>query len=116
MRKLASSALSLLFLGVLIGGCARTEIIESPRTAYVAETEASKDPEVIWTSRNISQEYDYLGQIKVRSWTYNGALSRLVEAGRELKADAVVDVSYLPVGFLTTMDAFAIKYKVKQNE
>lgn len=93
------------------GACARTEIIESPKTAFVPETAEPKDPAVIWTSRTMTRHFDYLGQLKVRSWTYEGALSRLVEGGRELRADAIIDVHYEQIGFLTAMQAFAIKFK-----
>ena len=81
------------------------------RTGYVADTGEPKDPAVIWTSRTLAQDFDYLGLVKSSSWTYQGALDRLVEGGRELRADAVVDVHFERVGFLKTMQAFAIKYK-----
>ncbi len=92
-------------------GCARTEIVESPRTAFVPETAEIKEPQVIWTSRAFSQPFDYLGQIKVRSWTYDGAVGRMVDAAKQLRADAIIDVHYDKVGFLNTLQAFAIKYK-----
>ena len=95
----------------LSASCARTEIIESPKTTFVPDSAPAKEPVVIWTSRTLSKNFDYLGQIKTRSLTYQGALDRLVEAGRQLKADAVTDVHYEAVGFLTTMQAFAIKFK-----
>ena len=52
-----------------------------------------------------------LGRIEVRSWSYDGALDRLVNAAKDLRADAVIDITYHPVGFLKTMQAFAIKYE-----
>ena len=100
-----------LFLSI---GCARTEIVESPRTAFAAASDAPAEPSVIWTSRTLSKNYDYLGVVKVRSWSYDGALKRLVEGGKELNADAVIDVNYQRVGFLDTMEAFAIKFRTKQ--
>lgn len=106
--------LALLFciaLGVVVTACSRTEIIESPRTTYVPEVGEPKQPEIIWTSRTLSSPFDYLGQVKVRSWTYDGALSRMTDAAKELRADAVIDIHYETVGFLTTFSAFAIKYK-----
>ena len=98
-------------LPVLFTSCANTEIVESPKTAYVAQNADPIEPKIVWTSRTLTQKFDYLGQVKVRSWTYAGALERLVEAGKQLKADAVIDVHYESVGFLTSMQAFAIKYK-----
>ncbi len=92
-------------------GCARTEIVESPKTGYVAETGEPKEPKIIWTSRTFGQSFDYLGHLKVRSWTYDGAIERLVTAAKTLRADAIIDVHYDKVGFLSTMEAFAIKYK-----
>lgn len=102
-----------MFVGVALwlAGCASTELIESPKTVFVPDTTESKEPAVIWTSRTMSRHFDYLGLVKVRSWTYDGALSRLVDGGRELKADAVVDVHYEKIGFLTAMQAFAVKFK-----
>jgi hypothetical protein len=95
----------------LLSGCASTEIIESPKTGYVPETAEAKEPAIIWTSRTLTQHFDYLGQIHSRSWSYNGALERLVDGGRQLKADAIVDVHYEAVGFFSVMHAFAIKFK-----
>lgn len=103
-------ALALAFACVA-GGCARTDVIESPRTGYVADVGEAKEPAVIWTSRTLDEEFDYLGVVKVRSWTYQGALDRLVEGGRELRADAITDIHFERVGFLKTMQAFAIKFK-----
>lgn len=96
---------------LLLAGCASTEIIESPKTAFVAQNADVPPPKVVWTSRTLSQRFDYLGQIKTRSLSYQGALDRLVEAGHQMKADAVVDVHYEPVGFLTTLSAYAVKFK-----
>lgn len=59
----------------------------------------------------MSQDFDYLGQIKVKSWTYDGALGRLMDAGKDMRADAIIDVHYEQVGFLNTMQAFAVKYR-----
>ena len=99
------------FTSVLMSGCASTEIIESPKTAFVPETVKAMTPPVIWSSRTLTQQFDYLGQIKVRSWTYDGALQRLSDAGKELKADAIIDVHFQRVGFLSAMQAFAVKFK-----
>lgn len=102
-----------LLLGILlaVSACSQTEIIESPRTGYVADTGETKEPSIVWTSRTLTEEFDYLGLVKSRSWSYQGALDRLVEGGKELRADAIVDVHFERVGFLKTMQAFAIKYK-----
>lgn len=59
----------------------------------------------------MTQSFDYLGLIKVRSWTYDGALERLVDAGRDIHADAVIDVHFEKAGFLNAMQAFAVKFK-----
>jgi len=96
---------------VLMTGCTSTEITESPKTGYAVEVGEAKDPKVLWTSRGLTQSFDYLGQIKVRAWSYEGALEKLKDAGREMRADAVIDISYDRVGFFKTMHAFAIKYK-----
>ena len=101
---------SLAFLLVLIS-CATTELIESPKTAFVPETAELKEPSVIWTSRTMTRHFDYLGVVKVRSWTYEGALQRLIEGGKTLRADAITDVHYRQVGFFSTFQAFAIKFK-----
>jgi hypothetical protein len=95
----------------LMTGCASTDITESPKTAFVSETAERKEPAVIWTSRTLTQKFDYLGQVKVRSLTYNGALDRLKDAGKKLGADALIDVHYEPVGFMSTLQAFAVKFK-----
>ena len=94
-------------------GCARTELVESPKTIFVSDAEEAKEPEVIWTSRNLARPFDYLGQVRVRAWTYDGALERLKDGGKQMKADAVIDVHYERVGFLKTMQAFAVKFKKK---
>jgi hypothetical protein len=115
MIKLPSAYTTLLvtsLVGVsLLSGCATTEIVESPRTTYVSETAEAHDPKIIWTSRIFTQNYDYLGLLKVRSWTYQGAIDRLVDAAKEVKADAIIDVHFERIGFLNAMEAFAIKYK-----
>lgn len=113
MELLTKSARwGILFVAILgLGACARTEIIQSPRTAYVEPSPDAAAPKVIWTSRNLQREFDYLGRIEARSWTYNGVLERLVNGGKSLGADAVIDVHYQRVGFMKTMQAFAIKYK-----
>lgn len=101
-----------LVLGIfLISGCARTEIIESPRTAYTPEGVEAKEPSVIWSSRSLTSEFDYLGMVKSRAWTYDGALSKLVDGGREMRADAIVDIHYEREGFFKKMQAFAIKFR-----
>ena len=43
--------------------CARTELVESPKTAFVSDAVEAKDPEIIWTSRNLARPFDYLGQV-----------------------------------------------------
>jgi hypothetical protein len=110
-RPLRGTCLALFGFLLVAPGCARTEVIESPRTGYVADVGESKNPAIIWTSRTLNSEFDYLGLVKTASWTYQGALDRLVEGGKELRADAVVDVHFERVGFLKTMQAFAIKFK-----
>lgn len=111
-RKLtAETFLFIVLTSVALVGCARTQIIESPRTAYVPESAEIKEPAIVWTSRAFGQDYDYLGQIRVRSWTYDGAVERMIGAAKQLRADAVIDVHYDEIGFFTTLDAFAIKYK-----
>ncbi len=96
---------------LLLASCSSTEIIESPKTTFVPETKEAKAPQVVWSSRTLTQNYDYLGLVKARSWTYEGALERLVEGGQQLRADAIIDVHYEAIGFLSVMQAFAIKYK-----
>lgn len=96
---------------LLLSACGSTEIIESPKTAFVAETGEPKRPEVIWTSRRLDRQFDYLGQVKSRSLSYDSALERLVEGGRQLRADALLDVHYEQIGFMKTMHAFAVKFK-----
>lgn len=94
-----------------LAACASTELIESPKTGFVAESDAPKEPEVIWTSRTLPRDFHYLGLIKARAWTYEGTLDRLLQGGRDLKADAIIDVHYQRVGFLKTMQAFAVQYR-----
>lgn len=106
-----SALACVLALALLVNGCASTDIIESPKTAFVPESVEAKEPTVIWTSRTMTRQFDYLGQIKARSLSYDGTLERLVEAGKSLKADAIIDVHYERIGFLTAMQAFAIKFK-----
>ena len=74
-----------------LGGCANTEVIESPKTAYVADVGEAKAPEVVWTSRGMGKGFDYLGLVKSRSWSYDGALDRLIDGGKSLRADAIID-------------------------
>ena len=111
VRPFRGTYWAFLVVAFISAGCARTEILESPRTGYVADLGEPKEPAVIWTSRALAQDFDYLGQVKVRSWTYEGALERLVAGGRDLRADAIVDIHFERVGFLKTMQAFAIKFK-----
>ena len=98
-------------IAFLLVSCTSTEIIESPKTTFVSETVEVKRPNIIWTSRTLSRNYDYLGVVKARSFTYDGALERLVDGAQELRADAIVDVHYQQVGFLSAMEAFAVKFK-----
>ncbi len=95
----------------LLASCASTELIESPKTTFIPDTQEAVQPVVLWTSRTMGRSYDYLGIVKSRAWSYEGALDRLVEGGKELKADAVMDVHYEKIGFFSTMQAFAIKFK-----
>lgn len=103
--------LSLASLAVILVGCARTQVVESPKTAIVLGSGAPKDPEVVWTGRTLKRDFGYLGQIKVRSWTWDGAITRLLEGGRSLNADAIVDIYYQKTGFMTEMQALAIQYR-----
>lgn len=96
---------------LLVVGCASTTIIETPKTTSVSQSEPEKTPEIIWTSKTLNAKFDYLGEVKVKSWSYDGALERLVNGGKSLKADALIDVQHRQVGFLTTFQAFAIKFK-----
>lgn len=98
-------------LGLLLAACASTDIIESPKTGYPVEVGEARPPSVVWTSRVLTRNFDYLGIVKTRSWSYDGALGRLVEGGKRLRADAIVDIHYEQVGFMATMQAFAIKFK-----
>jgi hypothetical protein len=98
-------------LALSICGCSSTELIESPKTAFVPESVEKKDPKIFWSSRNLNTPFDYLGQVKVRSWTYDGALDRLRDGAKDLRADALIDIQFQQIGFLNTMQAFAIKFK-----
>lgn len=100
----------LLWAGFIMG-CASTDIIESPKTVYVPESSERVRPEIIWTSQRMTRPFDYLGVVKVRSFTYDGALERLVEGGSQLHADALIDVHFQRIGFLNAMEAFAVKFK-----
>ena len=106
-----SRILTLTVIAFFFASCASTDILESPKTAFVPENSGPEQPDIIWTSRTLGKSYDYLGQVTVKSWTYDGALGRLKSAGKELRADALIDVHYQPVGFMTQMHAFAIKYR-----
>ena len=101
----------IIFLAIAVSSCSSVELIESPKTAYVPDSQEEKTPDVIWTSRTLTQHFDYLGQVKTRSWTYEGALERLIEGGKQLKADALIDVHYETIGFLNVLQAFAVKFK-----
>ena len=104
--------LALIFLGLwVLVSCSSTEILESPKTAFVPSSTEAKPPAVVWSSRTLGQKFEYLGQITVRSWSYDGALERLVDAGQQMRADAVIDVHFERVGFLSSMHAFAVKFK-----
>ena len=109
LSHLGRTLLVLLLLG--LASCASTDIIDSPKTGFVPDSAPTKEPVLVWTSRTFNQNFDYLAQMKVRSWTYEGAVDRLVEAAKTLKADAVIDIHYEQIGFLNAMQAFAIKYK-----
>jgi len=100
-----------IILMLCLFACTSTEIIESPKTAFVPETAVVTQPEIIWTSRTLTRHFDYLGIIKVRSFTYDGALERLVDGAKELRADALIDVHFNRIGFLNAMEAFAVKFK-----
>jgi hypothetical protein len=112
-NRLALCLLTLALTSVILAtGCARTDIVESPKTAFVPESAEDKRPLIVWTSKAMpNQNFDYLGLVKARAWTYEGALDRLLDAGQQLRADAIVDVHYEKIGFLSAMQAFAIKYK-----
>lgn len=96
---------------LLLTGCGSTQVTESPKTAFASESGSPKTPQVIWTSRAFGQSYEYLGRVHARSLTYDGAMERLISGGKELRADALIDVHYEQIGFLTDLQAFAIKYK-----
>lgn len=101
----------ILSLILILTGCGSTVITESPKTTFAAETGVPKTPQVIWTSRAFGQPYEYLGKVHARSLTYDGAMERLISGGKDLRADALIDVHFEQVGFLTDLQAFAIKYK-----
>lgn len=105
-RRIVTLLFSLLFCA-----CSSTQVIESPKTVFLPDTGEAKTPEVIWTSRNIEKEFDYLGQVSSRSLSYDSALERLVDGGKQLRADAIVDIHYEQIGFMKTMHAFAVKFK-----
>jgi hypothetical protein len=96
---------------LLLVGCASTEVLESPRTTVVSGAAEVKDPEIVWTTRSSDRPFDYLGTVRTRAWTYDGALERLLDGARQLKADAVVDIHFERIGFFMTMEAFAVKYR-----
>lgn len=92
-------------------GCSSTEIIESPKTTYIVDLNKEYNPVILWTSRDLKAPFDYLGQITARSWQYEGAIERLLEAGKTMGADAIIDIHYEREGFLNIMQAFAVKFK-----
>ncbi len=94
-----------------LAGCSSVEIIESPKTAFVSDAKQAGEPEIIWTSRTLIQDFDFLGQIQSRSLSYDGAFSGLLDGGSSLKADALIDIHFAQVGIFSTMQAFAVKYK-----
>jgi len=98
-------------IALVLAGCTGIEITESPKTAFVTDTGEPKTPELMWNSRPLKSQFDYLGQIQVRAWGHEGAIEKIIEGGKRLRADAVVDIHYEKVGFITEMHAFAIKYK-----
>jgi len=102
-----------MFLAVVFAlvGCGTTQVLDSPKTVYVSDLGETAPPKVIWTSRNLDREFDYLGQVRTRSLSYDGAMSRLLAGGQELKADALIDVHFEEVGFLSTLRAYAIKFR-----
>jgi hypothetical protein len=91
--------------------CSQREIIESPKTAFVPESAAIKKPAVIWTSRSMIQDYDFLGLVKTRSLSYDTTFEELLKGAQELRADALIDIHYEQVGIFDAMQAFAVKYK-----
>lgn len=101
----------LLTAASLLSSCSSTEIVDSPRTAVVSEAVDPKPPEIVWTSRSLNRGFDYLGLVKSRSLSYDGALQQIVDGATQLRADAVIDIHYEQVGFLAVMEAFAIKYR-----
>lgn len=99
-----------LFL-LCIVGCSSIELIESPKTAFVPDSPLTKEPDVIWTSRAMIQDFDFLGQVKTRSLSYDKSFELLLDGGSELRADALIDIHYEQAGIFSTMQAFAVKYK-----
>lgn len=101
-----------LFLGALfLTACSSIELIESPKTAFVSDAKAKAAPDVIWTSRSMIQDFDFLGQVKTRSLSYDRSLELLLDGGAELRADALIDIHYEQAGVFSTLQAFAVKYK-----
>ncbi len=96
---------------LLLCGCSSVDIVESPRTVFVPKTGEPVEPQIIWTSRTIYNDFDYLGTIEARSLSYDDAISKLREAAKSLMADAVIDIHYERIGFLKSMKGFAIKFK-----
>lgn len=92
-------------------GCSNVEIIESPKTGFVSEARTPHPAEVVWTSRSLLQDFEYLGQVKTRSLSYDGAFSLLMGGAQSMKADALIDIHFEQIGFFNTMQAFAVKYK-----
>ncbi len=96
--------------GVLVR-CASTEVFDSPRTTFIPEAAPAGEPKIFWTSRTLSRPFDYLGKIKVKAWSDTGGIAQILEGAKTLHADAVTDIHSEPAGFLTTMEAFAIKFR-----
>ncbi|MBI1859623.1 MAG: hypothetical protein HYR96_01735 [Deltaproteobacteria bacterium] len=92
-------------------GCSSVEIIESPKTGYVSDAKPMRTPDVIWTSRSMIQDFEFLGQVKTRSLGYDGAFDLLVGGATSMKADALIDIHFEQLGVFSTMQAFAVKYK-----
>lgn len=115
MRFLSMSHTRFLFLALsvihCIIGCSGFEILETPKTAFVSGAKVAQEPEIIWTSRSMIQDFDYLGQVKSRGLSYDVCFAHLLDGGQELKADALIDIHYEQMGIFSTMQAFAVKYK-----
>ncbi len=101
----------ILFISLFVLSCASTEVIESPKTVFVPDSIEVRDPLILWSSQSYQKDFDYLAVVKTRSWAYSSGIDRLVIAARQLRADAIIDIHYEPVGFLASFHAFAIKYK-----